>query len=52
MLQVSPGEIIEYTTADKIAFYESRGYELLTDEFPKQAYYDTDTSVTQAWRLL
>ena len=45
------GEIIEYTTADKIAFYESRGYELLTDEFPKQAYYDTDTSVTQAWRV-
>ena len=45
------GEIIEYTTADKIAFYESRGYELLTDEFPKQAYYDTDTSVAQAWRV-
>lgn len=45
------GEIIEYTTTDKIAFYESRGYELLTDEFPKQAYYDTDTSVTQAWRV-
>ncbi|WP_084935387.1 mucin-binding protein [Streptococcus salivarius] len=45
------GEIIEYTTADKIAFYESRGYELLTDEFPKQAYYDTDMSVTQAWRV-
>ena len=45
------GEIIEYTTADKIAFYESRGYELLTDELPKQAHYDTDTSVVQAWRV-
>ncbi|WP_435594102.1 mucin-binding protein [Streptococcus salivarius] len=45
------GEIIEYTIAEKIAFYESRGYELLTDEFPKQAYYDTDTSVAQAWRV-
>ncbi|WP_455470043.1 mucin-binding protein [Streptococcus salivarius] len=45
------GEIIEYTIAEKIVFYESRGYELLTDEFPKQAYYDTDTSVAQAWRV-
>ena len=45
------GEIIEYTTADKIAFYESCGYELLTDELPKQAHYDTDTSVVQAWRV-
>ena len=45
------GEIIEYTTADKIAFYESRGYKLLTDELPKQAHYDTDTSVVQAWRV-
>ena len=45
------GEIIEYTIADKIAFYESRGYELLTDELPKQAHYDTDTSVVQAWRV-
>ena len=45
------GEIIEYTTADKIAFYESRGYELLTDELPKQAHYDTDTSVVQVWRV-
>ena len=41
------GEAINYSTADKIKYYEDRGYVLVSDEFPTGAHFDTDASVDQ-----
>ncbi|MGV3061900.1 mucin-binding protein, partial [Streptococcus hyovaginalis] len=38
---------IGYTTADRIAYYESIGYELVSDNYPTDVVYDKDGNVTQ-----
>ena len=45
------GEAINYSTADKIKYYEDRGYVLVSDEFPAGAHFDTDASVDQTWTV-
>ncbi|MCW1058916.1 YSIRK-type signal peptide-containing protein, partial [Streptococcus anginosus] len=45
------GEAINYSTADKIKYYKNRGYVLVSDEFPKDAHFDTDASVDQTWTV-
>ena len=45
------GESINYSTADKIKYYEDRGYVLVSDEFPAGAHFDTDASVDQTWTV-
>ena len=45
------GEAINYSTADKIKYYEDRGYVLVSDEFPKDAHFDNDASVDQTWTV-
>ena len=42
-----PEAPIEYTTAEKIKYYEDRGYELVSDGFPEDAAYDNDPTVDQ-----
>ncbi|MFS9001767.1 YSIRK-type signal peptide-containing protein, partial [Streptococcus salivarius] len=45
------GEAINYSTADKIKYYEDRGYVLVSDEFPAGAHFDNDASVDQTWTV-
>ncbi|WP_414080012.1 mucin-binding protein, partial [Streptococcus salivarius] len=45
------GEAINYSTADKIKYYEDRGYVLVSDEFPTGAHFDNDASVDQTWTV-
>ncbi|MFS9010214.1 mucin-binding protein, partial [Streptococcus infantis] len=45
------GEAINYSTADKIKYYEDRGYVLVSDEFPAGVHFDTDASVDQTWTV-
>jgi len=45
------GESINYSTADKIKYYEDRGYVLVSDEFPAGAHFDNDASVDQTWTV-
>ncbi|WP_455473716.1 mucin-binding protein, partial [Streptococcus salivarius] len=45
------GEAINYSTADKIKYYEDRGYVLVSDEFPTGAQFDNDASVDQTWTV-
>ncbi|MDS4691366.1 hypothetical protein RK895_08485, partial [Streptococcus pneumoniae] len=45
------GEAISYSTADKIKYYEDRGYVLVSDEFPTGAHFDNDASVDQTWTV-
>ncbi|HFI0463732.1 TPA: YSIRK-type signal peptide-containing protein [Streptococcus suis] len=40
-------ETIGYSTEEKIAYYESIGYELVTDGYPKDSVYDKDGNVDQ-----
>ncbi|MTQ93141.1 LPXTG cell wall anchor domain-containing protein, partial [Streptococcus salivarius] len=40
-----------YSTADKIKYYEDRGYVLVSDEFPTGAHFDNDASVDQTWTV-
>ncbi|MGQ7463079.1 mucin-binding protein, partial [Streptococcus suis] len=43
---------IGYTTADRIAYYESIGYELVSDDYPTDAVYDKDGNVTQEFTVV
>ncbi|MFV8211365.1 mucin-binding protein [Streptococcus pluranimalium] len=43
---------IGYTTADRIAYYESIGYELVSDNYPTDAAYDKDGNVTQEFQVV
>ncbi|HFI0077852.1 TPA: Rib/alpha-like domain-containing protein, partial [Streptococcus suis] len=43
---------IGYTTADRIAYYESIGYELVSDNYPTDAVYDKDGNVTQEFQVV
>ncbi|MDO4634739.1 MAG: YSIRK-type signal peptide-containing protein [Streptococcus sp.] len=45
------GEVIDYSTASKIQDYISKGYELVSDNFPKDAKYDNDKSVSQTFEV-
>ncbi|MFV8212532.1 mucin-binding protein [Streptococcus pluranimalium] len=43
---------IGYTTADRIAYYESIGYELVSDNYLTDAVYDKDGNVTQEFQVV
>ncbi|MDG4515216.1 MucBP domain-containing protein, partial [Streptococcus suis] len=43
---------IGYTTADRIAYYKSIGYELVSDNYPTDAIYDKDGNVTQEFQVV
>ncbi|WP_174853273.1 mucin-binding protein [Streptococcus suis] len=43
---------IDYTTADRIAYYESIGYELVSDNYPNGVVYDKDGNVTQEFQVV
>ncbi|MFU2203987.1 mucin-binding protein [Streptococcus hyovaginalis] len=43
---------IGYTTADRIAYYESIGYELVSDNYPTDVVYDKDGNVTQEFQVV
>ncbi|WP_449457745.1 mucin-binding protein, partial [Streptococcus suis] len=43
---------IGYTTADRIAYYESIGYELVSDNYPNGEVYDKDGNVTQEFQVV
>ncbi|MGE9835310.1 mucin-binding protein, partial [Streptococcus orisratti] len=45
-------EAIDYTTADRIAYYESIGYEVVSDNYPTDAVYDKDGNVTQEFQVV
>jgi hypothetical protein len=42
-------EKMAYTTADRIADYESQGYKLVSDDYPTDATYDHDDTSDQAF---
>ncbi|MFV8208740.1 mucin-binding protein [Streptococcus pluranimalium] len=43
---------IGYTTADRIAYYESIGYEVVSDNYPTDVVYDKDGNVTQEFQVV
>ncbi|MGV3240401.1 mucin-binding protein, partial [Streptococcus hyovaginalis] len=43
---------IGYTTADRIAYYGSIGYEVVSDNYPTDAVYDKDGNVTQEFQVV
>ncbi|MET3557499.1 hypothetical protein ABID29_000609, partial [Streptococcus rupicaprae] len=43
---------IDYSTADRIAHYESLGYELVADNFPSDVTYDKDGALTQEFTVV
>ncbi|MDW8743692.1 LPXTG cell wall anchor domain-containing protein [Streptococcus suis] len=43
---------IGYTTADRIAYYKSIGYELVSDNYPNDVVYDKDGNVTQEFQVV
>ena len=45
------GEAINYSTAERIKYYQDLGYALVTDGYPAGATFDLDSTVDQAWTV-
>lgn len=45
------GEVVGYSTAERIKHYQDLGYVLVTDGYPAGATFDLDSAVDQAWTV-
>ena len=45
------GEVVNYSTAERIKHYQDLGYVLVTDGYPAGASFDLDSTVDQAWTV-
>ena len=45
------GDMISYSTADKVAYYQDRGYALVKVDFPSTAHYDQDKTLDQVFTV-
>ncbi|MGE9835285.1 mucin-binding protein, partial [Streptococcus orisratti] len=45
-------EAIDYTTTDRIAYYESIGYRLVSNDYPDAPVYDKDGNVLQEYQVV
>ena len=45
------GEVVNYSTAERIKHYQDLGYVLVTDGYPAGATFDLDSTVDQAWTV-
>lgn len=45
------GEVVGYSTAERIKHYQELGYVLVTDGYPAGATFDLDSAVDQAWTV-
>lgn len=45
------GEVVGYSTAERIKHYQELGYVLVTDGYPAGATFDLDSTVDQVWTV-
>ena len=45
------GDVVNYSTAERIKHYQGLGYVLVTDGYPAGASFDLDSTVDQAWTV-
>ena len=45
------GEVVNYSTAERIKHYQDLGYVLVTDGYPARASFYLDSTVDQAWTV-
>lgn len=45
------GEAVNYSTAERIKYYQDLGYVLVTDGYPAGATFDLDSTVDQTWTV-